>query len=307
MNIDALCAQTGKIQVLSALIAAILLFAINAAPANANEYQSAGERYAGIIRKQCKLDDTVVRFDKAADGSGSYLWILPNPALGEKFTCALRAARTYGVDWTLAPYGKWPAKKDIDSCYDQIDFSGWPGGQRTDCDTMALTLQMTRMDGVLINIYAELDAREIDSHRVQQAQLAFKSYAEKTCAIASRTESAPSAESNGLFCMARLTSNHIQMLLDNPVELMLKDAMNKVDVGNAVTQSRLDEITFRCGLPQSALTLEAGNQVRFEPPKNMKFEPVDCALGYIRTLSGIKFGFVGNEVSLPKEGNNEQR
>jgi hypothetical protein len=196
---------------------------------HAEEYPSAGERYAGVIRDECKLGEEVVRYDKAADGSGNYLWILPNPALGEKFNCAVRGARNYGLDFTLAPYGKWPAKEDIQSCYDQIDFSGWPGGQRTDCDQMNLTLQLTRLDGVLINIYAEMDAREIDNSYVQQAQAAFKIYSAKTCAIASRTESAPSAESNGLHCMARLTSAHIDMLLDNPVELMVKDAMNSKD------------------------------------------------------------------------------
>ncbi|MEP2102331.1 MAG: hypothetical protein ABJP02_12565 [Parasphingorhabdus sp.] len=208
-------------------IAALLITPISVgSAAHAEEYPSAGERYVGVIREECKLDENVVLYDKAADGSGSYLWVLPNPALGEKFNCAMRGARTYGIDFTLAPYGKWPAKEDIQSCYDQIDFTGLPGGQRTTCDAMNVSLQLARLDGVMINVFAEMDMLGIDKGFVEQAQLALTDYSNKMCAIASRTESAPSAESNGLHCMAKIISAHTDMILANPVELMIKDAMN---------------------------------------------------------------------------------
>ncbi|QNA84241.1 hypothetical protein G4G27_09775 [Sphingomonas sp. So64.6b] len=66
----------------------------------------------------------------------------------------------------------------------------------------------------------------------------------------------------------------------------------------------LNAISQKCGLPQSALTLEREDDIHFQPPPTARYESFDCALTELRKSKFPKLGFVGNEQYVV-EGNSQ--
>ncbi|MCW1432421.1 hypothetical protein OLX23_25220 [Novosphingobium sp. JCM 18896] len=57
----------------------------------------------------------------------------------------------------------------------------------------------------------------------------------------------------------------------------------------------IEEIDRDCGLKDGALAL-VGNETRLQPPPDDNFDSLECALDRPTKLTGLKFGFVGNEL-----------
>lgn len=63
-----------------------------------------------------------------------------------------------------------------------------------------------------------------------------------------------------------------------------------------ISQDDLDQISNKCGIEREALVLETPTRAKFQPDVEANYQAVDCALKEIRKISGLDFGFVGNEV-----------
>jgi biopolymer transport protein ExbD len=51
----------------------------------------------------------------------------------------------------------------------------------------------------------------------------------------------------------------------------------------------------KCGTPRRILRVEAGGELRFEPPADVDYDKAACLLNEIKASGVTKFGFVGNE------------
>ncbi|RYG55639.1 MAG: hypothetical protein EON56_05340 [Alphaproteobacteria bacterium] len=59
--------------------------------------------------------------------------------------------------------------------------------------------------------------------------------------------------------------------------------------------SLVESINRDCRLKDGTLAL-VGNEVRLQPPPDEDFESLECALDRLKKSTGLKFGFVGNEL-----------
>ena len=66
-------------------------------------------------------------------------------------------------------------------------------------------------------------------------------------------------------------------------------------LSKAEQEEALQEITEKCRLPSDRLQSLGNNEVRVRPNPNDDYGAVDCMLRGVKTLRGIKLGFVGNE------------
>ena len=57
----------------------------------------------------------------------------------------------------------------------------------------------------------------------------------------------------------------------------------------------INHMTRTCGLPADRLELVGGEELRFRPSPDDAYERVDCLLGQLRKVHGVKLSFVGNE------------
>jgi hypothetical protein len=65
-------------------------------------------------------------------------------------------------------------------------------------------------------------------------------------------------------------------------------------------QAQLDAISDECRTPKKWLRYVGGDEIRFKPAQNAKYEKVECLLAQLRKSSvPMNFGFIGNE-ALPE-------
>ena len=63
----------------------------------------------------------------------------------------------------------------------------------------------------------------------------------------------------------------------------------------AQRQKALQDISAKCRLPADRFQIGPGDELRFQPRSSDPYENVDCALGELKRLHGVRLGFVGNE------------
>jgi hypothetical protein len=67
-------------------------------------------------------------------------------------------------------------------------------------------------------------------------------------------------------------------------------------------QATLNAIADECGMARSGMQLRNGDELRFQPDPNSRYESVDCALGKLKGVLGLeKMGFVGNEAYVEEK------
>ncbi len=65
-------------------------------------------------------------------------------------------------------------------------------------------------------------------------------------------------------------------------------------------QAQLDAMSTECRTPQKWLKHAGGDEIRFKPARNAKYEKVDCLLAQLRKFRfPMNLGFIGNE-ALPE-------
>ena len=69
----------------------------------------------------------------------------------------------------------------------------------------------------------------------------------------------------------------------------------------ASRQQLMNEITTKCGLPEDRLQLIGGQELRVRPDPNDQYGRVDCMLGELKKVPGVRMGFVGNEAYIGNE------
>jgi hypothetical protein len=63
----------------------------------------------------------------------------------------------------------------------------------------------------------------------------------------------------------------------------------------ASRQQLIRQVTSKCGLPADRLQLFEGDSLVLRPDPNDSYERIDCLLGELKKVRGIRMGFVGNE------------
>ncbi len=68
-----------------------------------------------------------------------------------------------------------------------------------------------------------------------------------------------------------------------------------------LTQSQFDVIADKCGLPRSSMTLHGKDELQLQPPRDAKYEAVECTLTELKAIKlPLNLGFVGYE-TYPEE------